>query len=119
VFVPAFNDSRWLASAYLRVDRTSGFGGRQVTQFSVGPLPGFSWLIWGFAWAPRLVLARTEAGDSAWGMRNGARIFLGGGVVAVEFAHQFLSGTGVVTQQLSLSVGTHPGLLVHVIAQSR
>ncbi|MDB4930068.1 MAG: hypothetical protein JWM10_2552 [Myxococcaceae bacterium] len=119
VFVPAFDDSRWLAGADVGVDRTSGFGGRQVTQFSVGLLPGFSWATWGVAWAPRLVLASPESGDAAWGMRNGARIFFGGGVVDVEFAHQFLSGPGVVTQQLSLSVGIDPGLLVHVIARSR
>ena len=119
VLVPSGSDRAWLIGSDLGVDRTAGFVDRGATHVVLGLTAAHSWGTLGLAWAPRAVLAVTDSGEVAFGVRNGLRLLLIAGVVDVELAHQYLPGSAVVNHQAFITLGLDPGLVVSALSQHR
>jgi hypothetical protein len=119
VIVPSRFERAWVLGSDLGVDRTASFVDRGATHLLLGLTAGHTWGTWGVAWAPRAVLAVTDAGEIAAGVRNGLRLLLIAGVVDVELAHQYLAGPDVVTHQALVTVGLDPGMVLSALAQHR
>jgi hypothetical protein len=116
---PFGGERAWVLGADAGIDRTTGFDEREATHLSLGGIVGASLGTWGVAWAPRAVLAATDAGGFAWGVRNGARLLLIAGVIDLEVAHQYLGGPSVVNHQLLVTIGLDPGMVIHALSQHR
>lgn len=119
VFLPTGSDRAWLIGSDLGVDRTASFADRGATHVLLGLTAGHSWGTFGLAWAPRAVLAVTDSGEVAFGVRNGLRLLLLAGVIDVELAHQYLPGPYVVNHQALLTLGLDPGLVISALSQHR
>jgi hypothetical protein len=119
VIVPSRFERAWIFGSDLGVDRTAGFVDRGATHVVLGPTAAYSWGTFGLAWAPRALVAVTDSGDVAFGVRNGLRLLLVAGVLDVELAHQYLAGPAVVNHQVFLTLGLDPGLVVSALTQHR
>jgi hypothetical protein len=118
VLVPSRSDRAWIFGSDLGVDRTASFP-EGATHLLLGLTAAHAWGTWGVAWAPRAVLAVTDSGEVAGGVRNGLRVLLIAGVIDVELAHQYLAGPYVVNHQAFVTLGLDPGLVISALTQHR
>lgn len=117
VFFPTHDQRGWIVGPDVGIDRTWGTGDRDATLLSLGATPGHLWGLTGVAWAPRVLYGWRDGGDTVWGLRNGIRVLIVGGVFDVEVAHQYVTGALGDEHQVHFTVGMDVGLLGHAISQ--
>lgn len=118
VFFPTHDQRGWIVGPDAGIDRTWGMGGRDATLLSLGASPGHLWGLTGVAWAPRVLYGWRDGGDTVWGLRNGVRVLVVGGVFDVEVAHQYVTGALGDEHQVQFTVGMDVGLFGHALAQA-
>lgn len=119
VFLPTCDSNHWVLGSDFGVDATWGMGQRDATLLSMGFTTGHLWGLMGVAWAPRVLYGWRDGGDTAWGVRNGIRVLLVGGLFDVEVAHQYVAGDLGDEHQMQLAVGMDLGLVGHILASIR
>jgi len=117
VFFPTGNQRGWIVGPDAGIDRTWGMGDRDATLLSLGAAPGYLWGLTGVAWAPRVLYGWRDDGDTVWGVRNGVRVLIVGGVFDLEVAHQYVTGALGGEHQAQFTVGMDVGLFGHVLSQ--
>jgi hypothetical protein len=116
VFLPTCGSNHWVLGSDFGVDATWGMGQRDATLLSMGFTTGHLWGLTGVAWAPRVLYGWRDGGDAVWGLRNGIRVLVVGGVFDVEVAHQYVAGDLGDEHQMQLAVGMDLGLVGHILA---
>ena len=119
VFFPTRSSRGWILGSDAGFDRTWGYGAGDASMLSLGYSFGHVWGLHGVAWAPRALYGWRDGGDTVWGVRNGVRMLVVGGIFDVEVAHQYVTGDQGSAHSVIFSLGMDIGLFGHVMAQFR
>ncbi len=119
VFFPTRSSRGWILGSDAGFDRTWGYGAGDASLLSLGYSFGHVWGLHGVAWAPRALYGWRDGGDTVWGVRNGLRMLIVGGIFDVEVAHQYVTGDQGSAHSVIFSLGMDIGLFGHVMTQFR